>query len=50
MPTILDNRRNELRGRIMVLEEERALIDEQLKKLNDELDFLQDYVPATEQD
>ena len=50
MSSILDNRRNEIRGRIIILEEERALIGEKLKTLNDELDFLKDYEPATGKD
>jgi chromosome segregation ATPase len=48
MATILDIRRTELAHTIERLREQRAQIDEKLRKLEQELESLKEFVPATD--
>lgn len=50
MATILDIRRTELADTIERLRDQRAQIDERLCKLEQELESLKDFVPATNED
>ena len=48
MATILDIRRTELANTIERLRAQRAQIDEKLRKLEQELESLKEFVPATD--
>ena len=48
MTTILDTRRSELAHTIDRLREQRTQIDERLRKLEQELESLKEFVPADE--
>lgn len=50
MATILDIRRTELAYNIERLREQRTQIDERLGKLEQELESLKDFVPATDEE
>lgn len=50
MATILDVRRTELAHTIERLREQRAQIDEKLRKLEQELEHLKEFVPATDEE
>lgn len=50
MATILDIRRTELANSIERLREQRARIDEQLHKLEQELERLKEFVPEVDAD
>ena len=50
MTTILDARRSELAHTIERLREQRAQIDERLRKLEQELESLKEFVPTTDQE
>ena len=50
MATILDNQRTVLANNIERLREQRAQIDERLRQLEQELDSLKAFVPATDEE
>ena len=50
MATILDIRRTELANMIERLREQRAQIDEKLRKLEQELESLKEFVPANDEE